>query len=117
MGSGDLTLGELLVSAFLDSSNSGSSLPERALPRQDNILAHSWQFVNWLLLGENGNSSQQFSKRAISLSNILLQYGQYSSLEVIYFNVIILAILFIYCSDSILNILMLSSRQVRVLLT
>lgn len=81
MGSGDLTLGELLVSAFLDSSNSGSSLPEGALPRQDNLLAHSWQFVNWLLLGETGNSSQQFSKRAISLSNILLQYGQYSSLE------------------------------------
>ena len=82
MGSGDLTLGELLVSAYLDSSNSGSSLPEGALPRQDNLLAHSWKFVNWLLLGENGNSSQQFSKRAISLSNILLQYGQYSSLEV-----------------------------------
>ncbi|KAG0622512.1 hypothetical protein M758_3G102700 [Ceratodon purpureus] len=81
MGSGDLTLGELLVSAFLDSNNSGSSLPDGALPKQDNLLAHSWQFVNWLLLGETGNSSQQFSKRAISLSNILLQYGQYSSLE------------------------------------
>lgn len=82
MGSGDLTLGELLVSAFLDPRNAGSSLPEGALPRQDNLLAHSWQFVNWLLLGENGNSSQRFSGRAISLSNILLQYGQYSSLEV-----------------------------------
>lgn len=82
IGSGDLTLGELLVSSFLESSNLGPSLPEGALPSQDKLLAHSWQFVNWLLSGENGNSSQGFSGRAISLSNILLQHGQYSSLEV-----------------------------------
>lgn len=82
IGSGDLTLGELLVSAFLESSNPGPSLPEGALPSQDKLLAHSLEFVNRLLSGENGNSSQGFSGRAISLSNILLQYGQYSSLEV-----------------------------------
>ncbi|XP_024389835.1 nuclear pore complex protein NUP160 isoform X1 [Physcomitrium patens] len=81
MVSGESTLGEMLVSTFLESDKSSLSLPEGALPDQDMLLSHSWQFVKWLLLGENGKSSQGFPGRAISLSNILLQHGQYSSLE------------------------------------
>lgn len=83
IGTGDLTLGELLVSAFSEANNMKSSLPEEVIPNYDKLLADSQQFINWLILGDTGGSPVAFSGRAISLSNILLQYGQYGSLEVV----------------------------------
>lgn len=82
MGSGDSTLGELLVTTFFESRNPSPGLLEGALPSQDKLLAHSGQFVGWLLASENGNASKGFARRSISLANTLLQHGQYTSLEV-----------------------------------
>ncbi len=87
LGTGDLTLAELLIPSFLELAKVDPSPTQEAVPNPERLLMCASQYISWLLLGEDGDHPLSFSGRAISLSNILLQYGQYGNLEVIWFEV------------------------------
>jgi hypothetical protein len=81
LGTGDLTLAELLIPSFLELAKVDPSPTQEAVPNPERLLLYASQYISWLLLGEDGDHPLSFSGRAISLSNILLQYGQYGNLE------------------------------------
>ncbi|CAM6030468.1 unnamed protein product [Sphagnum balticum] len=81
LGTGDLTLAELLIPSFLELAKVDPSPTQEAVPNPERLLMYASQYISWLLLGEDGDHPLSFSGRAISLSNILLQYGQYGNLE------------------------------------
>jgi nuclear pore complex protein Nup160 len=87
LGTGDLTLAELLIPSFLELAKVDPSPTQEAVPNPERLLLYASQYISWLLLGEDVDHPLSFSGRAISLSNILLQYGQYGNLEVIWFEV------------------------------
>ncbi|KAL2608671.1 hypothetical protein R1flu_027244 [Riccia fluitans] len=82
LGAGELALAEILASAFLETTNVQGSEKMDSLPGPDKLQNDVRRFVGWLLIGESSDEgSLSFSSRAITLSSILLQHGQYGNLE------------------------------------
>ncbi|BBN19520.1 nuclear pore complex protein Nup160 [Marchantia polymorpha subsp. ruderalis] len=82
LGAGELALAEILAAAFLETTQTQENFKTDTLPGPDVFHNHVRRFVGWLLAGENSDAyPRTFSGRAITLSSILLEHGQYSNLE------------------------------------
>ncbi|CAM6109251.1 unnamed protein product [Calypogeia fissa] len=82
LGAGELALAEILAAAFLESAQGQETFRNNSLPEPDILHNGAARFVGWLLVGEDSyRHPLTFSGRAIALATILLQHGQYGSLE------------------------------------
>ncbi|KAL3676747.1 hypothetical protein R1sor_026695 [Riccia sorocarpa] len=82
LGAGELALAEILSSAFVGTTKVPGNEKMELLPGPDKLENDVRRFVGWLLIGERSDGGTlSFSGRAITLSSILLQHGQYGNLE------------------------------------
>lgn len=79
-GAGEVTLGEILMSAF-----KGIFPSPTGLMTSDALLFNSKAFISWLIWGDNAEQQSllpsRFSSRSVTLSTTLLQHGQCSALQ------------------------------------
>eukprot|EP01018_Ginkgo_biloba_P012784 Gb_36286 [translate_table: standard] len=81
LGTGDLTLASILVFGYPCTSQDRISLCNGSLQSPDVLLSSVQKFISWILWGENSGKLPNLCSRAIALSSILLQHGQYGVLE------------------------------------
>lgn len=81
LGTGDLTLAGILLFGYPSTSADRALLCMGSLQSPSTLLSNVRKFVSWIFWGENLGQLPKLSGRAITLSSILLQHGQYGVLE------------------------------------